>query len=837
MSYSSYYPETGLPATGTGQADRHGAGSGQSGVGGVHGATDMAVAGAAGEALGPVVAGILGGAGLREFRAGIEAGQRELGNRAFVNWVGALQSVGREAAAAGMAPPLQLMGKKKKKPGAGSTGNMEDHAGAGKTGSAGAGQDEEAVPEPMSAQPEVPGSLPMEQPGQGEGAAGEAKKKKKKSRVQVALNTLRGEGMAAFGSYIEAAIGEAALLRTLVERIMRAEDLGGVRTEALGVVEGRLRLLDPEGVAGVAGTATSTQRQEPEIADMAPVKSELNRREKELFDACLKNDTGRFIRLIRHGHVDVNIMNKGITLLCGAAYLGQTNIVEELLRRPDINVNLAMGDGATPLYIAAQEGHVKVVELLLARNGINVNPAKLPENASPLMIAVQRGYPEVVKLLLAAPGIAVDMRQSDGATALFTAAGQNLHGITEQLVRLGANVNLGLFAGTTPLYIAIHKGHLEVARSLLQVPGIGVNLATGKGSAPLAVAAQQGDKDIIRSLLRKGAELNKRNVMGITALHVACLHGHTAIVDILLHEGADTTAEMDEMGGIKYTPYSFAELGGHREVMSKLAAHQRLMEDTRPLLERLLVTEATAEDSGTPAVSGEEVEEETDSATARVSPVPPTPSPPSEAAPVAQPPTPLAQAKNALRQEVLSKLRANNFDTAEGIWLLQDINATHDIDALCVLYNRLAHIERREERARRRGQRRETLHVGVGPGPLAAGSATAPVFALGAKTGLDANRVEGQIKRHLGQEYHRFVSQAVNNMEFGRGKGTAGYPGLWHASAGVAGVGSCSVFYYLEGSGERIRVVGIGHHVGRAAYRLDYASEELGKAGRILRIV
>ena len=74
-------------------------------------------------------------------------------------------------------------------------------------------------------------------------------------------------------------------------------------------------------------------------------------------------------------------------------------------------------------------------------------------------------------------------------------------------------------------------------------------------------------------------------------------------------------------------------------------------------------------------------------------------------------------------------------------------------------------------------------------------------------------------------------------MEFGRGKGTAGYPGLWHASAGVAGVGSCSVFYYLEGSGERIRVVGIGHHVGRAAYRLDYASEELGKAGRILRIV
>ena len=110
------------------------------------------------------------------------------------------------------------------------------------------------------------------------------------------------------------------------------------------------------------------------------------------------------------------------------------------------------------------------------------------------------------------------------------------------------------------------------------------------------------------------------------------------------------------------------------------------------------------------------------------------------------------------------------------------------------------------------------------------------MFALGRKTGLDAERVEVEIKRHLGQGYHRFVSQAVNDMEFGRGKATSGYPGLRHASAGVAGVGSCSVFYYLDGSGEQLRVVGIGHHVGPAAYRLDYAAGELGAAGRILRI-
>ena len=197
---------------------------------------------------------------------------------------------------------------------------------------------------------------------------------------------------------------------------------------------------------------------------------------------------------------------------------------------------------------------------------------------------------------------------------------------------------------------------------------------------------------------------------------------------------------------------------------------------------------------------------------------------------------PLAQAQDALRQEVLGKLRADNFDTLQGIRLLEDINATDSIDTLCGLYNRLAHIERREERARRQGRRQEVLHLAPGPVPAAADPAAAPAFALAGKTGLDAEGVEVEIKQRLGRKYHRFVSQAVNDMEFGRGKPTSGYRGLWHVSAGIPGVGSCSVFYYLEGSREKIRVVGIGRHVGRAAYQLDYAAEDLGEAGRILRI-
>ncbi len=890
MRSTEYCPERMSAVAEPAQTGHAAAGSGRTGadVGSGLGRTGMAVAGAAGEAL----AGLRGGAGVRGFQAGIEAGQCVLGNRAFMHWVGALQSEGQTLRKQGA--PLQLMGKKKKQQQAVEVGAGTGEQAVGAEGGAGAGAEGTVVPGPDAAQPQASCTVPVEEPEAVEGAAGGGKKKKKKSRVQVALNTLRGEGMAAFGGYIEAEIGETELLRTLADRITRAEDLKSVRAEALAMVEARLRLLDSDERAGVPA-APAPGRQEPEAAVIAPVKTVFTPRERELFEACFKGDTGRFRRFLRPETVDINKGSKIGTLLCLAASLGHTKIVRELLPVPGIdvnlaqyqgatplclaaqqgyaevvkllldkdgiNVNLAAPSGATPLYVAAQNGHVEVVKLLLAAPGINVNPAALPENASPLVAAVQFGHEKVVKLLLAAPGIGIDMQKDDGATPLFIAAQGSCLGIVEQLVRRGADINLALHTGETPLGTAARRGNLEVVRFLLQVPGIQVEQANKNGTAPLGIASHRGHQDIVMLLLRRGANPNRVNKSGFTQLHSSCLYGNEAVVRMLVDAGADTTAEVKGPDGKTYTPYDLAQLAGHREVMSVLAAQRLRREAAPPRLEQWSITgepgktalppaspEALSppgavagkqEVRTSPAVRDSAVTGEPGAAgqaTARVCPLPPTPSPPAEAAPVQEPPTPLAQAKHALRQAVLGKCRADNLDEHEGMELLMAVNATTGMDGLCVLYNRLAHIERREERALRRTRRRETLHVALHPEPAAADPAAAPVFALGGQTGLDAERVEVEIKRHLGQAYQRFVSQAVNDMEFGRGKRTAGQPGLWHVSAGIPGVGSCSVFYYLEGSGEKIRVVGIGHHVGRAAYRLDYAAEELAEAGRVLHI-
>ena len=732
---------------------------------------------------------------------------------------------------------------------------------------------EETVPEAgAETQPVMARPTATETPGKTEsapeaGAVG-GQKKKKKSRVQVALNTLRGEGVAAFGDYIEAEIGEAALLRTLVERITRAGDLGGVSKAALGVVDERLKVVDPGAVASAQGQGTRGQGgEEPEIAVIAPVKPGLTRREKELFEACVKGEAGRFRRLLRYGNVDINMADGFGTLLVNAAYEGQANIVRELLSAQGIDVNLAQQQGGTPLYLAAQQGHVKVVELLLAARGINVNLAildggtplfvaaqqghvevvklllsapgvdvnrgLLAGKGSPLLVAIQGGHVEIAELLIAAPGINVEAYSDDAATALYIAAEHNLPGIVEQLVRRGANVNLSLKTGETPLGIAAYKGHVEAVRRLLQVPGIEFDKADTGGITPLSVAADGGYKDIVRLLLRKGADPNRENRAGVTPLHRACLYGYTGIAEMLLNAGADPDAEVKDPEVSNRTSYSLAQLAGHRPIMSLLEKRRQAgaKQATLPVAAPAGAAEAGTRSSPAAGESrdGAGKQPADDQATAS-SETPGQAEPASQPAP---PPTPLAQAQDALRQEVLGKLRADNLEPLEGIRLLEAVNASADLDSLCALYNKLAHIERHKERARRRGRGAGPYRGRVAPGRAVA---VAPVFALGEKTGLDADAVEGEIRDHLERKYQRFVSQAVNDMEFGRGKPTAGYAGLWHASAGIAGVGSCSVFYYLDAEHNRIRVVGIGHHEGRASYRLDYVTGELGGVGSILHI-
>lgn len=91
----------------------------------------------------------------------------------------------------------------------------------------------------------------------------------------------------------------------------------------------------------------------------------------------------------------------------------------------------------------------------------------------------------------------------------------------------------------TALLWATTRGHANIVKLLLQVPGINVNLLNESGQTALMIAAQQGYENIVKLLLQIPAvgagAINAQDILGYTALMRASCNGHANVVKILLH--------------------------------------------------------------------------------------------------------------------------------------------------------------------------------------------------------------------------------------------------------------------------------------------------------------
>lgn len=116
---------------------------------------------------------------------------------------------------------------------------------------------------------------------------------------------------------------------------------------------------------------------------------------------------------------DPNCLNEfGEAPLCVAAFKGSGMIVEEMLKQPNIRVNIKGKHGRTAMYLAAEGGHIFIVKLLLQHPDIDVNSRNGPRGATALMAASRRGHSRIVELLLQHPRCEIDANDKDGNTAI-----------------------------------------------------------------------------------------------------------------------------------------------------------------------------------------------------------------------------------------------------------------------------------------------------------------------------------------------------------------------------------------------------------------------------------
>ncbi len=234
----------------------------------------------------------------------------------------------------------------------------------------------------------------------------------------------------------------------------------------------------------------------------------------------------------------IESMNQyGETILLSACGSGQVSVVSLLLKYGANIHQRNKYSGYTALHKAAEKGYTELVKILL-HNGSNLfENTKDGDNA--LHLAAENGHQNMIELLLDA-GINVNSTGNYGYTALhycFTKG--NLHAAISLLKR-NANIDAVDDEGQTCLYKSCVDGHVNMVMFLLENNYLNLmHVKAHDGMTALHVAALHGNVEIIEQLLIYGANINDVCKDNSTAVHLAALWGHTNAVLLLLKYGAD----------------------------------------------------------------------------------------------------------------------------------------------------------------------------------------------------------------------------------------------------------------------------------------------------------
>jgi ankyrin repeat protein len=95
------------------------------------------------------------------------------------------------------------------------------------------------------------------------------------------------------------------------------------------------------------------------------------------------------------------------------------------------------------------------------------------------------------------------------------------------------------------IHDAVRVNNIEKVKALLS-NGADVNARDKMGDTPLHVAANFNARDVAELLLAKGADVNARGDLGVTPLHLAAIANSKAVAELLLTKGADVNRKSED---------------------------------------------------------------------------------------------------------------------------------------------------------------------------------------------------------------------------------------------------------------------------------------------------
>ncbi|KAL6638754.1 hypothetical protein ACP70R_023613 [Stipagrostis hirtigluma subsp. patula] len=216
------------------------------------------------------------------------------------------------------------------------------------------------------------------------------------------------------------------------------------------------------------------------------------------------------------------------------------------------------------LVSAARDGDIQEAKALLELNPRLARYSTFGIRNSPLHYSAAKGHHEIVSLLIES-GVNINLRNCRGQTALMQACLYGHWKVVQILVLFKANIHRrDCFSGATAIHFAALKGHTRCIRLLVAdyVPSLSGfwNIMRGKST-------DETKKDAFDAVgLRR--LINGKSDGGVTALHLAALHGHAESVQLLLDLGASVSEVTVNDGstidliGSGSTPLHYAACGG-----------------------------------------------------------------------------------------------------------------------------------------------------------------------------------------------------------------------------------------------------------------------------------
>jgi len=206
-------------------------------------------------------------------------------------------------------------------------------------------------------------------------------------------------------------------------------------------------------------------------------------------------------------------------------------------------------NGITPLLIATKNGDDRTLRVLLSHDAdptISSNLGVLPihnvasSGSSPSLLRLVKAVKKMEDNTAGVFNVSnyINARDGDGLTPLYIACLNEHVEMVRELVKHGADPNIGDYNDTRPLdvlFAITGFGNRELYRLILGAGADPNYMSSEDGHSLIVHAVWQGDPIIMKMLIDAGANVNRVDIDGNTPLMIACgVHGdHQPDIDII----------------------------------------------------------------------------------------------------------------------------------------------------------------------------------------------------------------------------------------------------------------------------------------------------------------